>query len=134
MKIAISYPEVEQQILKAAKAPVKLSFVDRDSVNVAYGKKILLMTISVKLTVVRIQGNDIFFKYDCGAPLDMVISGITQYLTKSKLGEIIEPKENHTILVHLQNIPQLKKALEILSPKAINFTNDGIALTLAFND
>ena len=84
--------------------------------------------IGVNVSVEKIEGNDIWLKYDGGMGTDMIIGGLLSFLSSTAAMKMVEKTQGNRIVVHLNEIKEAQKVLEMVKLVAICFHDSGICI------
>lgn len=114
----ITLSPIDEQTVKAeAKMSVKMPIIGKIEKN-----------IGLKLTVEKIAGNDIHLKYDGGIATDMIIGGLLSFLASTPAMKMVEKAQGSSIVIHLAEIEQARKVLEMVNLTSIKFNNDSVII------
>lgn len=135
MKAIISYKEISEYIAKQYGREVSLSKVADNEVNASVSQKVFIKTVRIglNLKVEEVGPESVVLSYNGGFGIDLMVSGLMTFL-KSKLPElsrIVTSEEDHRIRVNLANIDKARPVLERVTPQAIAFSEDSVAVTAA---
>ena len=128
MTVQLTYDEILAIVRKKVSQPITLAYVADDTIAVETSVKVLFKTlhITINLTVIRIDGEDVVLAYSGGNGMDLVITAVLHFLDNNvKLGDLYSRLPNNQLVIHLASIPQLQSALKLLTLKAITFTDTG---------
>lgn len=123
MKMKVSYHELTELIHAKANYKIDFSFVDADTIRVSKEIKIPIIgtkSIRMDVTVIDIEGNDLKLK-----AASNIISSIISMITELDVSKYVHISGD-TIVVHLDNIEQIKNGFEYMTLKSIGFTTDSI--------
>lgn len=84
--------------------------------------------IALKLTIERIYNNDIQLRYDGGIGTDMIIGGLLTFLSSTPAMKMVEKTQENCIMVHLAEIEQARKILEMITLTTIKFNGDSVII------
>ncbi len=127
MKLQIAYKELENFIQEKFKQQIGLAYANAHTISVT--KKMWMMDFIVNVSVDQIAGNDIMLRYQANMGLEMIIKGALMW-SKEKIAGFVEEQEDNKLLIHLDKIEQLKKALERIEIQSIGFDEENINATL----
>lgn len=114
----ITLSPIDEQTVKAeAKMSVKVPIIGKIEKN-----------IGLKLSVEQIAGNDIHLKYDGGIGTDMIIGGLLSFLSSTPAMKMVEKTQGNGIVIHLAEIEQARKVLEMVNLTSIKFNNDSVII------
>lgn len=139
MKAYISFSEIQSLIQLKTKQEIAFTATSEQSLKIEtkIKKKLPLIgeigkTVGMEVTVERIVGNDIYLKYEGGLGIDMIIKGLLTFVTAISTQKIIEKEQDNALVVHLDQIEQAQKALEMFKLSAIKFQLEGIEAEVRF--
>lgn len=135
MKITIKFSEIQSLVKAKSGREVVLSAVDEQTVKAEakVSVKVPLLgeiskTVGLKVKVERIDGNELFLKYDGGLGTDMIINGLLTFIASTPAKKIVEKMQGNGIFVHLDGIEEARKVLEMVKLTGILFHEDHIAV------
>lgn len=133
MELRIGYDEAAGLVAGAVGNEVELRYCAADEVTVAVRVKVLFATkwVSVNLKVERVDGNDVICSYSGGMGVAMLIKGALMVL-KGYFPEVVKMADlgdDGRLVLHLDEVEQLKKALEVVTLRGISFSPDAMAVT-----
>ena len=114
----IGLSAIDERIVKAeAKVSVKVPFLGE-----------IEKSIGVNVSVEKIEGNDVHLKYEGGMGTDMIIGGLLTFLSSTPAMKMVEKTQGNGIVVHLAEIKEAQKALEMVELTNIVFQESGITV------
>ena len=114
----IGLSAIDERIVKAeAKVSVKVPFLGE-----------IEKSIEVNVSVDKIEGNDVHLKYEGGMGTDMIIGGVLSFLSSTPAMKMVEKTQGNRIVVHLNEIKEAQKVLEMVKLVAICFHDSGICI------
>ena len=128
MKASISFPELQSLVKEKANQPVTFSFVDRKTVRVTYPLNIgfIKKDISVNLIIKDLVGSDLLLQLSAGIGTDTMLTTLLNLL-KDKIPEgLLEKRTDSHILLHLDQIEQLKTVFEKIKVDDIHVLDEGM--------
>ena len=128
MKASISFPELQNLIKEKANQPISLSFIDRRTVRVTYPLSIgfIKKDISANLILKELTGSDLLLQLSAGLGTDTMLTTLLN-LVKGKIPEdLLEKRPDSHILLHLDQIEQLKTVFEKIEVNDIHVLGDGL--------
>lgn len=138
MKIAITYAELQDYVASHFHKAVNFGYVDGATVSVSIPIKVLGFTksVSINITVKKIEGTDLFFSYDGKMGIDLLVSPAISYAKKlvpEKAGWV-EQMPGNIVKLRLGDIDKLQKVFEKLKLDNILFEqgNIGIEMSLVY--
>ena len=132
MKLAITYAELQDYVASHFHKTVNLGYVDGATVSVSVPIKVLGFTksISINITVKKIEGTDLFLSYGGKMGIDMLVSPAISYAKKlvpQKAGWV-EQMPGNIMKLRLGDIDQMKKVFEKLKLNNIFFEQGNIVV------
>ena len=138
MKIAITYAELQDYVASHFHKTVNFGHVDGATVSVSIPIKVLGFTksVSINITVKKIEGTDLFLSYDGKMGIDLLVSPAISYAKKlvpEKAGWV-EQMPGNIVKLRLGDIDKLQKVFEKLKLDNILFEqgNIGIEMSLVY--
>lgn len=83
-------------------------------------------TIGLNVSVERIEDNDVHLKYDGGMGTDMIVGGLLTFLSSSSARNMVEKAQGNGIVVHLNEIEEARKVLDMVELTDISFQNESV--------
>ena len=109
---------IDERTIKAeAKVSVKVPFLGE-----------IEKSIGVNVSVEKIEGNDVHLKYEGGMGTDMIIGGLLAFLSSTPAMKMVEKTQGNGIVVHLAEIKEAQKVLEMVELTNIVFQESGITV------
>lgn len=132
MKLTISYSELQDYVASHFHKTVNLGYVDGATVSVSVPIKVLGFTksVSINITVTKIEGTDLFLSYDGKMGIDLLVSPAISYAKKLVPGKAdwVELMPGNILKLHLGDIGQMKKVFEKLKLNNIFFEQGNIVV------
>lgn len=133
MQVKFEYSEIQSLIKAKTGREISLSTIDEQtvkaeakvSVKVPFLGKIE-KSIGVNVSVEKIEGNDIWLKYDGGMGTDMIIGGLLSFLSSTAAMKMVEKTQGNGIVVHLYEVEEARKALDVVELTNIVFQEKGV--------
>ena len=138
MKIAITYAELQDYGASHFHKTVNFGYVDGATVSVSIPIKVLGFTksVSINITVKKIEGTDLFLSYDGKMGIDLLVSPAISYAKKLVPGKAdwVELMPGNIVKLRLGDIDKLQKVFEKLKLDNILFEqgNIGIEMSLVY--
>lgn len=135
MELRIGYAEAAGMVAKAVGNEVELRYCAADEVAVAVKVKVLFATkwVSVNLKVEHVEGNDVICSYSGAFGVGALIKGALAFL-KGMFPEVVkmvDVGDDGRLVLHLDEVEQLKKALAMITLQGISFSPQSINITFA---
>lgn len=133
MKLSISPLEIQSFIYSKTGRNVVLSFIDRQTMIIETKLSVKMPIIGeiskilrVILKIEELSGNVLKLRYEGKPELDKIIGGVLTVLSKSQEQALFENTPENGIVVHLNNIKEVKKLLENIELIGIEVQPDNI--------
>lgn len=135
MKATIEYSEIQSFVKVKTGREIGLSAIDdrtvkaeaKVSVKVPFLGEIE-KSIGVRVSVEKIEGNDVHLKYEDGMGTDMIIGGLLTFLSSSPAMKMVEKTQGNGIVVHLYEVEEARKALDVVELTNIVFQEKGVTV------
>ena len=132
MKLSITYAELQDYVASHFHKTVNLGYVDGATVSVSVPIKVLGFTksVSINITVTKIEGTDLFLSYDGKMGIDLLVSPAISYAKKLVPGKAdwVELMPGNILKLRLGDIDQMKKVFEKLKLNNIFFEQGNIVV------
>ena len=128
MKASISFPELQDVLLEKAKQSISFSFVDEKTVKLTYPLNLgfIKKDISADLIIKELTGSDLLVQLSAGLGTDTMLTTLLS-LTKDKVpAGLIEKRPESHLLIHLDQIEQLKSVFEKIDVRDIHVLSEGL--------
>lgn len=128
MKASISFIEIKNLIEEKSNQQISLSYVDSKTVRVTYPLNLgfVKKDISANLTIIELTGSDLLVSIDAGFGTDTMLNTILGLL-KNKIPEgLIEKRPDKRLMLHLDQIEQVKTVFDAIQVDDIRVLNDGL--------
>ena len=138
MKLSITYTELQDYVASHFHKTVNFGYVDETTVSVSLPIKVLGFTksVSINITVKKIDGPDLFLSYDGKMGIDMLVSPAISYAKKlmPEKADWVEQMPGNIVKLRLGDIDKLQKVFEKLKLDNILFEqgNIGIEMSLVY--
>ena len=136
MKVNITYPEIQKYIFEHYAKQVCLEYIDNSTCRFStkiqlFNLPLLSQIINVDLKVEDIRGTDIHLSYSGGLSIK-IISPLLSFLKRliPNQTNFIQEYGNNQLIVHIAEIEQAKKALEVMNLESITFDKESININL----
>ena len=133
MKAIITFSEIQSLVKSKTGREIGLSAIDerivkaeaKVSVKVPFLGEIE-KSIEVNVSVDKIEGNDVHLKYEGGMGTDMIIGGLLTFLSSTPAMKMVEKTQGNGIVVHLYEVEEARKVLEVLELKDLSFDDTSV--------
>lgn len=135
MQVTIEYSEIQALVKSKTGRDIGLSAINertikaeaKVSVKVPFLGKIE-KSVGVNVSVEKIAGNDVHLKYDGGMGTDMIVGGLLSFLSSTPAMKVVEKTPGNGIVVHLNEVEEARKVLDIVKLSNIVFQENGVAV------
>ena len=135
MKATIEYSEIQSFVKSKTRREIGLSVIDERTVKAEAKVNVKVpflgeieKSIGVNVSVEKIEGNDVHLKYDGGMGTDMVIGGLLSFLSSTPAMKVVEKTQGNGIVVHLDEVEEARKVLDLVELTGIMFQEKGITV------
>lgn len=128
MKASISFSELQDIIKEKAGQAFSFSPVDRRTFRVTYPLNLgfIKKDISANLIVKEMMGSDLLLQLSAGPGTDALLTTVLN-LAKNKIPEgLLEKRPDSHILLHLDQVEQLKSVFEKINISDIHVLDEGL--------
>ena len=133
MKATIEYSEIQSFVKSKTGREIGLSVIDectikaeaKVSVKVPFLGEIE-KSIGVNVSVEKIEGNDVYLKYEGGMGTDMIIGGLLTFLSSSPALKLMLKTQGNGIVVHLDEVEEARKVLDLVELTGIAFNDNAV--------
>jgi hypothetical protein len=129
MRASISFPELQSLIAEKANQNIGFSFLDPKTVRVTYPLNLMgfiKKDISANLTFIELVGSDLLVSVDAGFGTDKLLTTILSLLKDKIPAGLIEKRPESRLLLHLDQIEQLKTVFDAINVTDFHVLNDGL--------
>ena len=132
MKLSVTYTELQKYVASHFHKTVNLGYVDGATVSVSVPIKVLGFTksVSINITVKKIEGTDLFLSYDGKMRIDLLVSPAISYAKKliPEKADWVELMPGNIVKLRLGDIDKLQKVFEKLKLNNIFFEQGNIVI------
>lgn len=135
MQATIEYSEIQSLVKSKTGREIGLSAIDERTVKAEakVNVKVLFLgkiekSVGVNVSVEKIEGNDVHLKYDGGIGTDMIIGGLLSFLSSTPAMKVVEKTQGNGIVVHLDEVEEARKVLDIVEFTNIVFLENGVTV------
>lgn len=133
MKIQILFSEIQSLIKSKTGREIGLSAIDERTVKAEAKVSVKVpflgeieKNIGINVTVERIDGADVYLKYEGGMGTDMIIGGLLTFLSSTPAMKMVEKAPGNGIVVHLSEIKEAQKVLDLVELTDIAFNDNAM--------
>ena len=135
MNIILDYQEIQSLVRQKTGREIALSAINERTVKAEAKVNVKVpflgeieKSIGVNVSVEKIEGNDIWLKYDGGLGTDMIIGGLLTFLSSTPAMKMVEKTQGNGIVVHLYEVEKAREVLNYVELKSFQFCDNGIVL------
>ena len=135
MQATIEYSEIQSLVKSKTGREIGLSAIDERTVKAEAKVNVKVpflgkieKSVGVNVSVEKIEGNDVHLKYDGGIGTDMIIGGLLSFLSSTPAMKVVEKTQGNGIVVHLDEVEEARKVLDIVEFTNIVFLENGITV------
>ena len=135
MQVKFEYSEIQSLVKSKTGREIGLSAIDERTVKaeVKVNVKVPFLgkiekSIGVNVSVEKIEGNDVHLKYEGGMGTDMIIGGLLTFLSSTPAMKVVEKTPGNGIVMHLNEVEEARKVLDIVELTNIEFQENGVAI------
>ena len=135
MQVKFEYSEIQSFIKAKTGREIVLSAIDEQTVKAEAKVSVKVpflgeieKSIGVNVSVEKIEGNDVHLKYEGGMGTDMIVGGLPSFLSSSPAMKVVEKTPGNGIVVHLNEVEEARKVLDIVKLSNIVFQENGVAV------
>jgi len=128
MQLQIFYNELESLIQQHYNQVVRVAYVNENTLCISKGFKCLCIhkNVSIRLTLLQIQGTDIILAYKVNSGINLLIKGALAWF-KDSMDRMVEKQEGSNCLVlHLSAIKQIENVLRSVDIQSLTFEKECI--------
>lgn len=128
MKASISFPELQSILQEKTNQPISFSFVDGKTIRVTYPLSLgfIKKDISAKLTIIEMVGSNLLVSVDAGFGTDKLLNTVLSLLNNKIPAGLIEKRPESRLMLHLDQIEQVKTVFEAIKVNDIHVLTDGL--------
>ena len=135
MQVKFEYSEIQSLVKSKTGREIGLSAIDERTVKAEAKVSVKVpflgeieKSIGVNVSVEKIESNDIWLKYDGGMGTDMIIGGLLSFLSSTAAMKMVEKTQGNGIVVHLYEVEEARKALDVVELTNIVFQEKGVTV------
>ena len=135
MQATIEYSEIQSLVKSKTGREIGLSAIDERTVKAEAKVSVKVpflgeidKSIGVNVSVEKIEGNDVHLKYDGCMGTDMIIGGLLSFLSSTPAMKVVEKTPGNGIVVHLDEVEEARKVLDIVEFTNIVFLENGVTV------
>ena len=135
MQATIEYSEIQSLVKSKTGREIGLSAIDERTVKAEAKVSVKVpflgeieKSIGVRVSVEKIEGNDVHLKYEGGMGTDMIIGGLLTFLSSSPAMKMVGKTQGNGIVVHLDEVEEARKVLDLVELTGIMFQEKGVTV------
>ena len=135
MKATIEYSEIQSLVKSKTGREIGLSAIDERTVKAEAKVNVKVpflgkieKSVGVNVSVEKIEGNDVHLKYEGGMGTDIIIGGLLSFLSSTPAMKVVEKMPGNGIVVHLNEVEEARKVLDIVELTIIEFQENGVTV------
>ena len=135
MNIQIQFSEIQSLVKSKTGREIGLSAIDERTVKAEAKVSVKVpflgeieKNIGVNVSVEKIEGNDVHLKYEGGMGTNMIIGGLLTFLYSTSAMKVIEKTSGNGIVVHLNEVKEARKVLDLVELTGIMFQEKGVTV------
>ena len=135
MQATIKYSEIQSLVKSKTGREIGLSAIDERTVKAEAKVSVKVpflgeieKSIGVNVSVEKIEGNDVHLKYDGGMGTELIIGGLLSFLSSTPAMKMVEKMPGNGIVVHLNEVEEARKVLDIVELTNIEFQENGVTV------
>ena len=135
MQVKFEYSEIQSLIKAKTGREIVLSAIDEQTVKAEAKVSVKVpflgeieKSIGVNVSVEKIEGNDVHLQYEGGMGTDMIIGGLLTFLSSTPAMKVVEKTPGNGIVMHLNEVEEARKVLDIVELTNIEFQENGVAI------
>ena len=135
MQATMEYSEIQSLVKSKTGREIGLSAIDERTVKAEAKVNVKVpflgkieKSVGVNVSVEKIEGNDIWLKYDGGMGTDMIIGGLLSFLSSTTAMKMVKKTQGNGIVVHLYEVEEARKALDVVELTNIVFQEKGVTV------
>ena len=135
MQAPIEYSEIQSLVKSKTGREIGLSAIDERTVKAEAKVNVKVpflgkieKSVGVNVSVEKIEGNDVHLKYDGCMGTDMIIGGLLSFLSSTPAMKVVEKTPGNGIVVHLDEVEEARKVLDIVEFTNIVFLENGVTV------
>ena len=128
MKASISFPELQTILQEKTDQNISFAFVDDKTIRVTYpiDLRIFKKDISTNLIIKDLVGSDLLVQLSAGMGTDTLLNTVLSLLHNKIPEGLIEKRPDSHLMIHLDQIEQMKSVFDTISVKEIRVLTDGL--------
>ena len=128
MKASISFPELQTILQEKTDQNISFAYADPKTIRVTYPLNLGFMKkdISANLSILQLEGSDLLVSVDAGFATDTLLNTVLSIFKKKIPEGLIEKRPDRQLMLHLDQIEQMKSVFEAIKVDDIHVLDNGL--------
>ena len=128
MKASISFPELQTILQEKTEQNISFAYADPKTIRVTYPLDLgfVKKDISANLSILQLEGSDLLVSVDAGFATDTLLNTVLSIFKKKIPEGLIEKRPDRQLMLHLDQIEQMKSVFEAIKVDDIHVLNNGL--------
>jgi hypothetical protein len=128
MKASISFPELQTILQEKTDQNISFAYSDPKTIRVTYPLDlgIVKKDISANLSILQLVGSDLLVSVDAGFATDTLLNTVLSIFKKKIPEGLIEKRPDRQLMLHLDQIEQMKSVFEAIKVDDIHVLDNGL--------
>ena len=128
MKASISFPELQTILQEKTDQNISFAYADPKTIRVTYPLDLgfVKKDISANLSILQLVGSDLLVSVDAGFATDTLLNTVLSIFKKKIPEGLIEKRPDRQLMLHLDQIEQMKSVFEAIKFDDIHVLDNGL--------
>lgn len=128
MKASISFPELQTILQEKTEQSISFAYADPKTIRVTYPLDLgfVKKDISANLSILQLVGSDLLVSVDAGFATDTLLNTVLSIFKKKIPEGLIEKRPDRQLMLHLDQIEQMKSVFEAIKVDDIHVLDNGL--------
>jgi hypothetical protein len=128
MKASISFPELQTILQEKTEQNISFAYADPKTIRVTYPLDLgfVKKDISANLSILQLVGSDLLVSVDAGFATDTLLNTVLSIFKKKIPEGLIEKRPDRQLMLHLDQIEQMKSVFEAIKVDDIHVLDNGL--------
>jgi hypothetical protein len=128
MKASISFPELQTILQEKTEQSISFAYADPKTIRVTYPLDLgfVKKDISANLSILQLEGSDLLVSVDAGFATDTLLNTVLSIFKKKIPEGLIEKRPDRQLMLHLDQIEQMKSVFEAIKVDDIHVLDNGL--------
>jgi hypothetical protein len=128
MKASISFPELQTILQEKTDQNISFAYADPKTIRVTYPLDLgfVKKDISANLSILQLVGSDLLVSVDAGFATDTLLNTVLSIFKKKIPEGLIEKRPDRQLMLHLDQIEQMKSVFEAIKVDDIHVLDNGL--------